>query len=286
MVLVSVEYKKIMEDNLSNTQELYGETKIYYENGFREEQDVDQIKLLLRNAESEVLKADREIKVAEVVLKYAMGYDLETEINLTDNLQQYLLPITAKEDIVQFDFSNHIDYRLAVANFEVSKALLKIEKVAYLPRIDGFYNYSKTAYGNEANLFGSDWYPSSLLGFQLTMPIFNSGQKMKKVQQAKIEVDKAETQRRITELTLQKDYLTAKAQMESALASFENDKENRVLAEKIRNKTNIKFDNGLSSSTELSQIETQYIDSYRALVTSILQLLQADLDLKKAVGKL
>jgi outer membrane protein TolC len=118
------------------------------------------------------------------------------------------------------------------------------------------------------------------------MPIFNSGQKMKKVQQAKIEVDKAETQRRITELTLQKDYLTAKAQMESALASFENDKENRVLAEKIRNKTNIKFDNGLSSSTELSQIETQYIDSYRALVTSILQLLQADLDLKKAVGKL
>jgi outer membrane protein TolC len=74
--------------------------------------------------------------------------------------------------------------------------------------------------------------------------------------------------------------------MESALESFDNDRENRELAEKIRQKTKIKFDNGISTSTELSQIETQYINAYRALVTSTLQLLQADLNLKKATGNL
>jgi outer membrane protein TolC len=286
MVLVSIEYKKIMEDNLSNTQELYDETEIYYENGFREEQDVDQLKLLLRNAESEVLRADRELTIAKVVLKYAMGYDLEQDIILTDSLQQYLLPLTSQGISIPFDFNNHVDYRLAIANFEVSKKMLKLEKAAYLPRLSSFYSYSKTAYGNNANLFNSDWYPSSMIGFQITVPIFNSGQKMKKVQQARVDVEKAETDRRLTEITLQKDYLTAKAQKESALERFQNDRENRILAEKIRVKTNIKFDNGLSSSTELMQIETQYIDAYRALVTSTLQLLQADLDLSKVLGKL
>jgi outer membrane protein len=286
MVLISERYKIVMDENLVNTQKLFNETKIYFENGFREEQDVLQLKIMLKNAENEVLRADREISIAKIVLKYAMGFNLETEINLTDELESFLLPLVAKENSFQFDFNNHIDYRLASSNFEVSNKLLKLEKAAYLPRLSSFYSFSKTAYGNEANLFNSDWYPSSLIGFQATIPIFNSGQKRSKVQQAQIELDKANTQRKLTEVTLQKDYLTAAAEMESTLERFENDKENRELAKGILEKTKIKFNNGVISSTELSQIETQYINSFQALVTSTMQLLQADLKLKKAAGSL
>src|SRR5690606_23140778 len=131
----------------------------------------------------------------------------------------------------------------------------------YLPRLSAFYSYSKTAYGNNANLLKSDvsWFPSSLVGFQLTMPIFESGEKMFKVQQARLNVEKAATQRKLAETTLQKDYLTAVADLESARERFENDQESRELALKIRDKTKIKFNNGISSSTELSQTETQFI---------------------------
>jgi outer membrane protein len=288
MVLVGKKYKEAMDEDLENVKNLYNETKILYENGFREEQDVDQIKLLLRNSENEVLKTEREITISKVVLKYTMGFNLDNEIELTDKIEKFLDPLVASPKQLQFDFNQHIDYRLAISNFQVSEKLLGIEKVTYLPKLSGFYNYAKSAYSNEANLFTSNtaWYPSSLVGLQLTLSIFNSGQKRSKVQQAKIEVEKAEVQRKLTEQTLQKDYLTAVAQMETALASFDNDRENRELAEKIRQKTKIKFDNGISTSTELSQIETQYINAYRALVTSTLQLLQADLNLKKTTGNL
>ncbi|NCB07101.1 MAG: hypothetical protein EOM73_02935, partial [Bacteroidia bacterium] len=179
-------------------------------------------------------------------------------------------------------------YRLANTNWQVSEKLLKLEKSAFLPRLSGFYSYSKTSYGNQANLFkqGVSWYPSSLMGFQLSVPLFNSGQKIFKVNQAKIELDKAETQRKLAEVTLQKDYLTAVADLESALEKLGNDKENRELAEKILVKSKIKFNNGITSSTELSQIETQYIQSYGAYIGSTLQVLQAGLKLKKATGKL
>ena len=288
MVLVGMKYKQAMDEDLENVKKLCNETKILYENGFREEQDVDQIKLLLRNSENEVLKAEREITISKVVLKYTMGFNLDTDIALNDNIEKFLAPLIAAPNKLQFDFNQHIDYRLATSNFQVSQKLVGIEKVAYLPKLSGFYNYSKSAYSNDANVFSSKtaWYPSSLVGLQLTMSIFNSGQKRSKVQQARIEVEKAEVLRNLTEQTLQKDYLTAVAQMESALESFDNDSENRELAEKIRQKTKIKFDNGISTSTELSQIETQYINAYRALVTSTLQLLQSDLYLKKATGNL
>ena len=286
MVLIGERYKTVMEENLVNSQNLYHETKIYFDNGFREEQDVAQVRIMLKNAENEVLRADREILIAKIVLKYAMGYNLENDIKLRGAIENFVLPIVGKENSFQFDFSNHIDYRMAQSNFQVSEKLLKLEKVAFLPSVSAFYNFNKAAYSNNANIFKADWYPSSLVGFQVKLQIFNSGQKRSRVQQAAIELDKAETKRTLAAITLQKDYLTAKAEMESAIEKFVNDRENHDLAQGILDKTKIKFKNGISSSTELSQIETQYINSFQALVNSTLQLLEADLKLKKAVGAL
>lgn len=286
MVLISERYKEVMEENLANTKQLHDETKVYYENGFREEQDVAQLKILLRTAENEVLRAEREISVAKTVLKYTMGYDLEAEITLTDNLDVFVLPLVQELNRFQLDFNNHIDYRLAHTNFQVSEKLLKLEKSTYLPRLNAFYSYTKTAYANEANLFKEKWYPSSLVGFQASIQLFNSGNKRSRVQQAKIELEKAETQRKLTEITLQKDFLTASAEMETARERFLNDRENRDLAKSILEKTQIKFNNGIVSSAELSQQETQYINAFQALVTSTMSLLQADLKLKKAAGSL
>ena len=88
---------------------------------------------------------------------------------------------------------------------------------------------------------------------------------MMKSSRQKLKLTKLKISAGLTETTLQKDYLTAVAEMESALEKYENDKENRALAEKILEKSKIKFNNGLTSSTELSQLETQYIQSYGCL---------------------
>jgi len=286
MVLISERYKLVMEENLANTQKLHDETQVYFENGFREQQDVDQLKILLKTAENEVNRSVRELKIAKTVLKYTMGYTLDLEISLTDDLEIFVLPLVKEENKLSFSFNDHIDYQLANSNFQVSDKLLKLEKSTYLPKLNAFYSYSKTSYSNNANLFKEEWYPSSLIGFQATIPIFNSGQKRSKVQQAKIEREKAENDLKLAELTLQKDYLTASAEMETAVDKYKNDQESRDLARNILDKTHIKFNNGMVSSAELSQQETQYINTFQALVTSTMQLLQADLKLKKAVGAL
>ena len=286
MVLISERYKEVMLENQANTERLYNETKIYFDNGFRESQDVDQLKILLKTAENEVLRSDRELSIAKTVLKYTMGYNMNSEIELVDQIETFVLPLIGEQNRVQLDLINHIDYRMAVSNFDSSIKLLKLEQAAYLPRLSGFYSYTKTAFGNEANLFKKEWFPSSIVGLQASIPIFNSGMKHARVQQAKLELDKAATQQKLTELTLQRDYLTAKAQMETARERYINDRENRDLAKSILDKTHIKFNNGMISSAELSQQESQYISTFQAIVTSTLELLQADLQLKKTAGAL
>ncbi len=286
MVLISERYQKIMEENLVNTQKLYDETKVYYQNGFREEQDVDQLKILLKTAENEVSRSKRELIIASTVLKYTMGYNLDMEITLNDELDAFVLPVVQKQNKLNFDFNRHIDYRLALSNFEVSEKLLKLEKSTYLPKLSAFYNYSKTAYSNNFNLFKEEWYPSSLIGIQASIPIFNSGQKRSKVQQARLEMEKAENDRLLTEITLQKDHISASAEMETAIDRYRNDRESLDLARSILEKTHIKFNEGMVSSAELSQQETQYINTFQALIASTMSLLQAELKLKKASGAL
>ncbi len=287
-VLIGEQNLEVMQENLDNVMQLYNETKAYYENGFREELDVDQMQLMVQNAENEIIKAEREIKIARTVLKYTMGYEIGSPILLSEELEDFVNPLIARHTAPGFDFAGHIDYRLATTNMQVSEKMLRLEKAAFLPRLNSFYSYTKTAYGNKANLFQSDvsWFPSSLIGFQITMPIFSSGNKVVKVQQAKLEWMKAQNQRRLAESTLKKDYLTAVAEMETALEKYKNDGESLSLSEKILDKSKIKFQNGLISSTELAQLETQYIQTYGAYVGSTMQLLQAHQKLKKAAGEL
>ena len=285
-VLISERYREVMMENLENSTRLYEETKVYYDNGFREEQDVDQLRILQKNAENEVLRSNRELKIAKTVLKYTMGYNLNQQIDLTDDLDVFVSPLVKEMNTIDLEMVDHIDYRLAQSNFEVSEKLYRLEKVAYLPRFDAFYSYTRTSYGNKANLFKEQWFPSSLIGFQASIPIFNSGNKRSKVQQARIELDKAQNEMRYTEITLQKDFLTASAEMETAREQFINTRENRDLAKSILDKSHIKFNNGMISSAELSQQESQYISTWQQLVSSTMSLLQADLNLKKAAGAL
>jgi outer membrane protein TolC len=288
-VLVAEENLVVMKENLANSEKLERDSRMMYQNGFVEEQDVDQTKLLVQKAENEILKTEREIRVARMVLKYTMGVDMDTEVRLTDKLDNFVDPLLAEKEKAAsgFDYASHIDYRLLDTQRQANKKLLLNEKAAYLPKISAFYDWNKTAYGNSANLFKDNvpWYKSSMWGINVTVPIFSSGQRMAKVRQAALELEKAENNQKQGMQQLQKDYLTAVADMQSSVDQLKNDQDNRQLAKRIYEKTVIKYNNGITGSTDLSQTEGQYIQAQSAWVNSVMQLLTSKINLDKATGK-
>lgn len=287
LVLVAEESKRIMKENLENTRRIHHETKAYWENGFREEQDLDQVTLLTKEAENNVIKAEREIRVAKTVLKFTLGIQPELPIILTDSLPTFVNPVRlGKSNGQEFLPSQHIDYKMAETQIKAKKKLLNLEKVAFLPELKANYNYFKTAYGDKADIVDGPWYPSSLLGFSLSVPIFNSGLKYFRVKQAQMELEKAENDQLQNIQKLQMEFLTALSDLESAQDQFENDLENQEIAQRILTKTRIKFNNGLATSNDLSQNESQFIGAYQKYIASTLQLLQAQLSLEKALGEL
>jgi len=286
-VLIAEKFLATNRDNLENSQKLFNDTEAYYKNGFAEEQDVEQLRLMVKQSENELIKADRTIRVTKMVLKYVIGVDVNEDIELTDSLEQFVNPVVEAGTVArEFDYSKHVDYRILETQYSLRKSQLDLEKVSLLPKIDVFYSWMKTAYSNDINLFKEDWYPNSVIGVKFSIPIASSGGRITKIQRARIELEKKENEQLMNIQNLQMGYITAYTDLESALDKLKNDKENSEIARRIYQKTQIKFNNGISTSTELSQNETQYLNAYSNYLMSMLQVLQSKMNLDKAVGEL
>jgi outer membrane protein TolC len=288
-VLVAKDNLETIEENLHVNEKLLKETDAYYQNGFREELDVDQIRLNLNTTKNQLSDAKRAIQTSLIVLKYTMGMNIEQEISLDSKLGELVDPIRAKDpNMSAYDVNNHIDFKIIQTQLEAQSLVVKKEKASYLPTISAFINYGKNTSTEHTNVFKSSvpWFASSMLGFKLNVPIFSAGMRRSKVKQEKLNYMKIETQQKEMEQILKKDLTISYSNLVNAREKYENDVEGRTIAKRIYDRTRIKFNEGISTSTELSENEKQYLDAHTAYINSTLQLLNSKIAFDKALGKL
>lgn len=288
-VLVAEENYKTIKENLEITNSLLRETDAYFQNGFREELDVDQIRLMMKTTQNQLADAERAIRSSRIVLKFAMGYDIDQDIELSNNLADLVNPVRVENPVIaSYDVSNHIDFRIIETQLKAQKLIMRNEQAEYLPKVSAFYNYGKNTSSNSSNVFQSDvpWFKSSVIGFQVSMPIFSSFKRNSKVKQEKINYMKLENTQLMTEQNLKKDLTLAFSNLINAKAKYENGLEGLEIAKRIYDKTRIKFNEGISTSTELSENEKQYLDTHSAYINATLELLNSKIAFEKALGKL
>ena len=132
---------------------------------------------------------------------------------------------------------------------------------------------------------GGKWYPTTLWGLSLKLPIFTSGMRLSKMSQAKLEYEKAINNSKQVEQSLILQAQTAQSAFNTAYDTYANQKKSLELAKSIHNKTIKKYGEGVVTSMELTQSQTQLLSTEGLYIKSILELLNAKSALKKALGK-
>lgn len=285
-VLVTEENIQILKQNMENLQDQLEETKALYENGFAEEQDRDQLELLLSNAKNAYEQASRQKDISRNQLKFMMGIDISTTIELTDDLDAIALENSNEEFLSKdFDVTSHIDYKVVDTQEKASELLFKQEKSAYLPKLSAFASYQQNSYSNEFNFFDdSRWFPTEVVGLNFSMPIFTSLGRNQRIQQAKIEMQQTTLAKKQVEQQLLIELEAARSAYTFALNQYQTAKDNLKLAERIFNKTQIKYDEGVSSSMELTQANNQLLDTQGNYINASLQLINAKSNIDKALN--
>jgi len=288
-VLVARENYKTIEENVAITKKTHFETNAYYENGFREELDVDQVMLMLKRSENQLSDAKRTISNALIMLKFTMGYDIEKEIELKNDLEGFINPLLiSKTESTKLDLENHIDYRIVSTQLKAQKLIIRNEQSGYLPNLSAFYSYGKNTSTDASNVYKSSvpWFKSSMIGLKMSMPIFTGFNRRSKIKQEKINYKKIEDLKYNTEQSLKKDLSISYNSLVNAKDNYENDLKGLEIAKRIYDRTLVKFNEGVSTSTELSNNEQQYLDSHSAYISSTLKLLNSKIAFDKALGKL
>lgn len=281
-VLMAEESVSILENNIEILQKNLDETTKIYENGLEEEESVEQLQITLSSVQSNLNNTKRLKTLAYQMLSITLGLYYNTPIVLTDDLENLTVKNILQEGIEDADVKNTIDYRIAANDKTSKELLLKLEKSKALPTLSAFINGGYNAFDDQFVFLDSDtrWFGSSLLGVSMNIPIFSSGMRNAATQRAKINLDKAQITLDETEQQLKLQIEAAKSDFILATEEYENKKQNLNLAERIEQKNQTKFFEGVGSSFELRQAQTQLYTAQQEFLQAMLDVINTKAELE------
>jgi len=287
-VLLAQESIAILEKNKATLSKTLSDTKETYKNGLIEEENVEQLQITLASIESNLSNTKRLLDVANKMLKFTLGLDLNSDLTLTDRLDTLSISnLDLAFSQSGFEVTNNINYQMA-SNFQEQRSLeLKLQKSKALPTLAAAVNFGYNSFANDFSFADSKqkWNKFSNLGVSLSVPIFSSFGRSAKTQQAKIAFEQAKTQLTQTEQQLKLAYEKAKSEYEFSIEEYATSKSNLNLAERIEKKQQIKFTEGLSSSFDFSEAQRQLYTAQQNYLQSMVNIINKKAALEKIINK-
>jgi outer membrane protein TolC len=159
--------------------------------------------------------------------------------------------------------------------------------LSYIPTLSLSGSYSKNAQRRSFDFFGKgDWFTTSYIGLNLSIPIFDGFSRDAKIKKARIDLQTTDNQIDNLKLSIDSEIEQAKTNFKSALSTLDFQKENMKLAETVYNQTKKKFEVGTGSNTEITSAQTDLVTAQTNYINALYTAIIAKVDYLKATGKL
>ncbi|MBN1767225.1 MAG: TolC family protein [Prolixibacteraceae bacterium] len=281
MALVTKKSIETINASIENLETVKHHTEMMYKTGIAEQTDVDQLSIQVTMLENNLRSMQRGLTMTYSMLKFQLGLDSDQNIELSSTLDEITSELEPQQSLPTFDPTGNILYQLTQSQSDLSEKMLDIEKWSYAPTITGFYTYNQKLLTT-----GFDMTPKHLAGVTVSIPIFSSGGRKHKVTQAQIELDKARINQQmvIQQLEIQEKQLAS--DLKSAIENHEAQKENVEIARRVYQNIEKKYQQGIVSSLELTQTNSNYLQAESNYIQSLMTLLQAKVAIDKLYNQL
>ncbi len=275
-ILLAEENILILDANIEVLEKNIEELKKVYENGLTEAENIEQLRLTLSGLVSArnynaILK-----NLAYEMFNLTLGLDIDTSVNLTDRMEDLVVKVLlSPTETSNSSLDNNIDFRIALNKMRSNELLFKLEKSKSLPTINAFINGGYAGNNNRFNFLNRSqkWFGASLFGINVSVPFFSSMGRSAATQKAKIALEKSERALFNTRQELKIKVKRAQNELVFAQQDLEIKKQAQNLAKRIEEKNQIKFFEGLASSFELSQAQTQLYTAQKQYMEAMLSVL-------------
>ena len=286
-IFITQQKLETINQTLENTQKVQSTIQGLVDNGLAKKIDLDRIKVTVVNLNSTKLQLENAVKLQENSLKFLIGMQIDTPIELVEEsleITPVLLDAPDVKNLTQFQLLE-TQQQLLLYNKESFKA-------AYYPTLSLTANYSYQGLGDKFPISGAKpadgvyWTNYSTIGLNLNIPIFSGFRTRSQVRQAQNQLDILEEDMKEAELALNFAFENAKTQINNSVITIENQKENVKLAQEVLDNTQNNYINGLATLTDLIEAENALADAKNNYSNALLEYKVAEIELIKSKGEL
>ncbi|MFH0840984.1 MAG: TolC family protein [Bacteroidota bacterium] len=285
LILVSEESLRILDGNLENLRETLISTKTMFNVGMAESTDVDQMVSNVTMVENSRSMLERTVEMNYNLLRFQLGVESDTRIKLTGTLDDLTRAVNVEELLSrEFNYINNLSFKLIEGQEQLSELGLKAQKATVLPTLAGVIQTTKTGMGDKMPEI--EWYNSSLVALQLSVPIIASGQRYAGIKKAQINLEKARNTKDMISDQLKIQEKQLRYNLVNANLQYKSQKENVEVSKRVYKSMENKFRQGMASSLELTQANSQFLQAENNYISALMNLLQTKLALDKLLNNI
>lgn len=154
--------------------------------GTATEYDTLRTAVNIRNIEPELLQADIAIRQARLQLKVLLNLPADADVVPTTTLENLRTEMRA-HTLLYPDLSANTQLRTINIQDSLAQQTIKLRKLAYIPTLSASFSYSWNSMSNGNALRNLDFNPYSVVGLQLTVPIFSGGSRYYSLKGAQVQ---------------------------------------------------------------------------------------------------
>lgn len=282
-ILVMEETVGLLDSSLANLERLAATSQDAVNVGAAEQVDADKLKVQVATLRSSINTTRRSLQLLRNSMLLQLGADVNAALELATPLDQILnVQDAAKYLNESFNPENNYSYRLLAKNEELAKQQLRMAWMDFSPTLSIFYQYSKKYHFGEK---GMDMTPPNMVGFSVSVPLLTTGTRLANVKSAKIALQETRNSRRQAEDGLQMQYNQLRYDLASALETYDIQRSNLDVTQRVFASVSEKYKFGRASSLEVTTASNDIITAQSSYIQSVMNVIAAQVALEDMLNK-
>lgn len=283
-LLLALESRNVMQESYDMakfTADLYAKQ---YDLGAASQYDVLRTQVAVKNVEPDLTQSSIAIKRAQLQLAILLGFDNAIKIQPDISLAEYESTMYESTLNINRSIEDNTELRLMDIRTRQLKNTLDIQKMSWYPTLSLTANYNWTSMSDGSPFKNFRWNPYSMIGFTLSIPLFEGGQRYTRIKQARIQLDEMKWQRENLVRSINMQTELAIENINVNVMQVSSCAESMKQAEKAHDIMKQSFEIGAASYLDLRDSELALTQSRLAYNQSIYNYLVAKSDLELLLG--
>lgn len=285
-LLLAQDSYRVLQINFANVEMTAKNINDKYEQGLASDFDKLRADVQVANQKPQLTSAQQAVNLSAMMLKVLIGVDVSEPIIFDGHLSDF------EDEMLNYkvvdgqliSLANNTDLRQLELSQEQLNTSLKLIKASSCPTLSFSGNYQYMTMSNDFDFSNYNWFPYSVIGLSLNVPILSWVGTSYKIKETKITMANLEDQKKYLENNLRVSVNSNLDNIRNAIAEMTSNKETMMQAERAYNIVQKQFEVGMATWLDLNSAELAMTQSQLLYHQSIYNFLTAKNELEKLMG--